>query len=55
MPYELLGKLYYGDQNAYAQAYRARFDSEDAVRLDFSVAGNQAFFVQNTEVLKLAY
>ena len=43
MPYELLGKLYYGDQNAYAQTYRARFDSEDAVRLDFPWRGIRPF------------
>lgn len=55
MAYRPLGKLYYGDRDAYTQAYRERFDSEDAVKLDFTVAGKQAFFLQNAEVMKLAY
>ena len=55
MAYQLLGKLYYGEETVYKQAYRDRFASEDAVKLDFLISGNQAFFLQNTEVLKLAY
>ena len=55
MAYQLLGKLYYGDQGIYAQAYKSRFDSEDTIKLDFDIAQKQAFFVQNTDVMKLAY
>ncbi len=55
MAYELLGKLYYGNQETYAQTYKARFNSEETIRLDFNVAHRPAFFMQNTEVLKLAY
>jgi len=55
MAYQLLGKLYYGDQGEYAQTYRSRFDSEDTVKLDFLVSQKPAFFIQNTEVMKLAY
>ena len=55
MAYQPLGKLYYGDPGVYAQTYQERFHSEDTVTLDFFVAQKQAFFVQNTEVLKLAY
>lgn len=55
MAYQLLGKLYYGDQSVYVQTYKSRFHSEDAIRLDFLVAQKPAFFIQNTEVMKLAY
>ena len=55
MAYQLLGKMYYGDQSIYAQTYRARFDSEDTVKLDFFIVEKPAFFIQNTEVMKLAY
>lgn len=55
MAYQLLGKLYYGDQSVYVQTYKSRFDSEDTVKLDFIVAQMPAFFIQNTEVMKLAY
>lgn len=55
MAYQLLGKLYYGDQSVYAQTYKARFCSADAVKLDFNVSQRPAFFLQNTEVLRLAY
>lgn len=55
MAYQLLGKLYYKDQGLYAQTYKSRFESEDTVKLDFLVAQKPAFFIQNTEVMKLAY
>ena len=54
MSYQELRKLYYQDQKRYKEVYEARFESEDAVRIDFNVSGKQAFFVQDTEVLKLA-
>lgn len=55
MAYQLLGKLYYEDHSVYAQTYQARLDSEDTVKLDFEIGGKSAFFIQNTEVMKLAY
>lgn len=55
MAYQLLGKLYYKDQSVYAQTYKSRFESEDTVKLDFLVSQKPAFFIQNTEVMKLAY
>lgn len=55
MAYQPLGKLYYGDQDVYAQTYQSRFASEDTVKLDFSVAQRPAFFIQNSEVMRLAY
>ena len=54
MAYQELRKLYYQDQERYKETYEARFHSEDAVVIDFTVSGKQAFFVQNTEVLRLA-
>jgi len=55
MAYKALEKLFYGDDSVYIQTYKSRFDSEDTVKLDFLLSQHQAFFVQNTEVLKLAY
>ena len=55
MAYQELGKLYYADHYEYVQTYKARFDSEDAVKLNFDIAQKQAFFIQNAEVMKLAY
>ncbi len=55
MAYELLGKLYYRDRDAYKRVYEERISSEDAVELDFFIGDRQAFFLQNTEVMKLAY
>lgn len=55
MAYQPLGKLYYGEQSEYLQAYRARFESEDAVHLAFEVAQSPAFFLQNAAVMRLAY
>lgn len=55
MEEKTLAKLYYGDREAYLRTYRARFTSEDAVLLNFYIGDYQAFFVQNTAVLRLAY
>ena len=46
MAYIELRKLGYGDQETYRKTYAQRFSSDNAVRLDFDVAGHQAFFVQ---------
>lgn len=56
MKYRPLGKLYYSESEAaYAEEYQKRFHSEEAIHLDFQIAGKQAFFLENTEVLKLAF
>ena len=54
MAYQELRKLYYKDPTIYKETYAARLSSEDTVLLDFYVGEKQAFFVQNTDVLKLA-
>lgn len=50
MDYVLLSKLYYQNQAEYEQVYRARFQSEYTVRLNFKIGEYQAFFVQTPEV-----
>lgn len=55
MAYKTLGKLYYEDEGVYAQIYKSRFESEYTVKLDFFVSQKQAFFMQNAEVMRLAY
>ena len=53
--YRELIKLYYGDSETYRETYMRRFSSDSAVRLEFDVAGNQAFFVQCDDVIHLIY
>ena len=55
MAYKELRELYYGHEEDYAQEYLNRFQSEDAVKIDFYIGSNQAFFLQNAEVMSLAY
>lgn len=55
MAYKELKKLYYTDQDAYRTAYMQRFSGDNTVRLEFDVAGYQAFFVQCDEVINLSY
>ena len=55
MAYRPLNKLYYEGQDLYLQTYRARFESEDAVTLSFEIAQHPAFFLQDAEVMRLAY
>ena len=55
MPYKLLRSLYYSDNKIYAKEYRERFNSEKAVKLDFFIGENQAFFMENEDVYKLAF
>lgn len=54
MAYQDLKKLYYKDEAEYAREYKRRFQAEDTIHLDFEIGENQAFFVENTEVLRLA-
>lgn len=55
MEYEVLSKLYYKDTETYKQTYQKRFNSPETIKIDFEIAGNQAFFVQNSEVINLVY
>lgn len=52
--YKELRKFYYQDEKAYAAEYQRRFSSEETIKLDFLVGNHQAFFWENTDVLKLA-
>lgn len=54
MAYQELKKIYYKDQSSYVPTYQERFQSEDAVHLDFDIAGYPAFFLETKEVLRLA-
>ena len=53
--YKELKSLYYGNNEVYAQEYLNRFNSDDAVKMDFNIETNQAFFLQNTQVMTMAY
>ena len=54
MAYKELKTLYYGNHDLYAEEYLRRFNSEDSIKIDFTIGDNQAFFLQNSEVLLLA-
>lgn len=54
MMYKELKSLYYGDNEIYAKEYMDRFNSEDTIKLNFYIGEQQAFFVQNVEVMKFA-
>ena len=55
MAYTELKKLYYKDREAYQATYKQRFSAETTVRLEFDIAGHQAFFVQCDDVINLTY
>ena len=55
MSYKELKSLYYGNNEIYAQEYLNRLNSEETIRINFQIGQNQAFFVQNAEVMMLAY
>ncbi len=55
MAYKELKSLYYGDNEIYAQEYLNRFNSDESVKINFRIGENQAFFLQNAEVLTVAY
>lgn len=52
MPYQFLGQLYYSDKAQYDELYQARFNSSDAIRLDFFIGAEQAFLLQTPDLLK---
>ena len=53
MRYEPLSSLYYHGPENYSEAYRARFHSESACHLDFSIGDSPAFFLITNETLSL--
>lgn len=55
MKYKELKNYYYKNIDEYAAEYKMRFNSEEAVHLDFMIGSHQAFFLQNSIVLNLAY
>ena len=55
MAYPTLKKLSYINKEIYRETYQRRLSSENAIHLDFDVAGHQAFFVQCEDVIRLCY
>lgn len=55
MEYKILKDFYYASEEVYAKEYLSRFESEDAVKVDFVIGDKQAFFLQNVQVMTLAY
>lgn len=55
MEYKELKSLSYGNEEDYAKEYLRRFESEHAVKIGFFIGERQAFFLQNVEVMTLAY
>lgn len=55
MAYRELKKFYYESNERYAQEYMSRFNSEDAVKINFQIGEYQAFFVQTVDVMRLAF
>lgn len=50
--YESLLKLFYKDKELYEQEFNSRINSTTAVFIDFYVNNNQAFFIEDSELLK---
>ena len=55
MAYAELKKFYYSDEKVYVQEYLDRFNSENAVKINFYIGDSQAFFIRNVDVMTLAY
>lgn len=55
MPYKILKKLFYTDQDLYRATYQQRFSSDNTIRIDFDISKHQAFFVQCDDVIQLTY
>ncbi|MBQ0015256.1 MAG: Fic family protein [Oscillospiraceae bacterium] len=53
MEYKDLVTLFHMDKDLYALEYKNRFNSDNSVKLNYDVKGNQAFFVVNNEVSAL--
>ena len=56
MSYKELKKVFYtASSDEFERIYMERFSSAEAVKLNFYIKENQAFFLQNAEVFSLAY
>lgn len=55
MDYTTLEKLYYMDNAKYNQTYLSRFNSENAIKLNFFIGNNQAFFIQTPHLTSLFF
>lgn len=55
MSYKELKSLYYEDHEIYAKEYLKRFNSDESTKLNFYIGDNQAFFMENPSVWKLAF
>lgn len=50
--YILLKSLYYDHKEEYEALYESRFNSNECVHLNFSIANNPAFFLETPELMK---
>lgn len=50
--YDSLFKIYYKDKEHYEDIYTQRFNSEIAVHFNFTINGNQVFFLETPDLLK---
>lgn len=50
--YVLLKSLYYNHKEEYDELYNSRFNSAECIHLNFSIAGNPAFFMETPELIK---
>jgi Fic family protein len=55
MAYRELAKLFYESKDAYISTYESRYNSPDAIRLNFRIKNNIAFFMQNAEASGLVF
>ena len=53
MKYRELRKYYYAGEETYLKEYDSRFQSPDTVHVKFHIGEHEAFFVENTAVLRL--
>lgn len=54
MTYRDLRKIFHSNPDAYDETYAARFNSDQAHKIDISVSGNPAFFVMTPEIYQAA-
>lgn len=50
--YVLLKSLYYDHKEEYYELYNSRFNADECIHLNFSIAGNPAFFMETPELIK---
>lgn len=52
MPYETLEHIYYKNPEQWQSEYKKRFNSDIAIKLNFQINENQAFYLETPELLK---